>query len=174
MKNSLARINIILALLFLPLLGCKTPEEKAKAKQATFLRLFLETNRDGTPHNYDIQVYRKSPITMTVERDAVLDEDFMQSADLVDVDALGGFAIKIVFTPEGARRLDTLTISNKGKHLAVQARWTETRWLAAPLITKRISNGVFIFTPDATREEAERIVGGLKNVIKKLQAPYVF
>ena len=56
----------------------------------------------------------------------------------------------------------------------MQARWTETRWLAAPLITKRISDGVFIFTPDASKEETERIVNGLKNVIKQLQKPYVF
>jgi len=174
MKISLARINIILALVLIPLLGCKTTEEKTKAKEATFLRLFLETNRDGTGHNFDIQVYRASPITLTVERDAVLDEGFMQAADLVDVDALGGVGIKITFTDDGARRLDNLTTANKGRHLAVQASWTESRWLAAPLITRRISNGVLVFTPDASREEVERIVNGLKNVIKKLQAPYVF
>jgi hypothetical protein len=58
--------------------------------------------------------------------------------------------------------------------LVVNCRWTENRFLGAPLITKRITDGVFVFTPDATREEAERIVAGLNNVIAKLKKPYTF
>jgi hypothetical protein len=42
-------------------------------------------------------------------------------------------------------------------------RWSG--WLAAVLIRDRISNGLFRFTPDASREEGLRIVRGLKNVI---------
>jgi hypothetical protein len=38
-------------------------------------------------------------------------------------------------------------------------------WLSAVLIRDRISNGVFRFMPDASHEEAARIVRGLKNVI---------
>ena len=45
---------------------------------------------------------------------------------------------------------------------------TEARWLAAPRISQRIKDGVLVFTPDATREEAERIVRGLNNVAIKL------
>ena len=37
------------------------------------------------------------------------------------------------------------------------------------MITKVISNGRFVFAPDATREEAERIVRGLNNMAKKLK-----
>jgi hypothetical protein len=44
-------------------------------------------------------------------------------------------------------------------------RWSG--WLAAVLIRDRISNGLFRFTPDATREEGLRIVRGLRNVIGK-------
>jgi hypothetical protein len=174
MKNSLARINIILVFLLVPLLGCKTTEEKTKSKLAAFLRVYLETNPDGTPHNFNVLVYRRAPIVFTVERDPVLDEDFMQSAELVDVDELGGFAIKITFTDEGKARLERLTIANKGKHFVIQAIWTESRWLAAPRITREISDGVLVFTPDADRDETQRIVNGLNNVIKKLQKPYVF
>ena len=119
-------------------------------------------------------VYRAQPVYICVERNAALDEGFMKKAEVVDVDEHGGFAIKITFTPDGTRQLDYLTTANKGKRLAVQARWKEDRWLAAPIITKRIADGVFIFTPDATREEADRIVHGLENVIKKLSKPYVF
>jgi hypothetical protein len=45
----------------------------------------------------------------------------------------------------------------------------DPRWLAAPQITKHLSAGVFTFTPDATREEAERIVTGLNNVAEKVK-----
>jgi hypothetical protein len=41
----------------------------------------------------------------------------------------------------------------------------QSAWLAAVLIRDRISNGVFRFTPDATKEETLRIARGLKNVI---------
>jgi hypothetical protein len=45
----------------------------------------------------------------------------------------------------------------------------ESRWLAAPVIPRRISNGVLTFTPDASREEADLIAIGLNNVAKKVQ-----
>jgi hypothetical protein len=38
-------------------------------------------------------------------------------------------------------------------------------WLSAVLVRDRIGNGVFRFIPDASHEEAARIVRGLKNVI---------
>lgn len=172
MKLPLSRFNIILALLlFLPI-GCKTSEEKKKAKEATFLRLHVESNVDGTAHNTRVPIFRANPMLLGIERNAVLDEGFMDKVELVPVDQFGNQAIKITFNEDGKRRLDNVTSLYKGRRLAVQARWTEDRWLAAPLITKRITDGVFIFTPDASREECERIVSGLKNVIADLKKPY--
>jgi hypothetical protein len=43
----------------------------------------------------------------------------------------------------------------------------QSAWLTAVLIRDRNSSGVFRFIPDASREEAARIVRGLKNVIKE-------
>jgi hypothetical protein len=174
MKVPLARFNIILAALLMATIGCKTTEEKKKAKEATSLRFHLETNPDGTRHNAPVPVYRANPITVNIERNAALDEAFMQKAEVVTVDDFGSHAIKITFDPTGTQRLDHLTTMYKGRRLVVSARWTESRFLAAPLITRRITNGVFIFTPDATREESERIVAGLQNVIAKLKKPYTF
>ena len=113
-------------------------------------------------------------MTIYVQRDAALDEGFMQSAELVSADEYGGYAIKVTFDATGTQRLDLLTSTYKGRRLLVHCRWTEDRFLAAPLITKRISNGVFVFTPDATREEAERIVTGLNNVITSVKRPFTF
>jgi hypothetical protein len=41
----------------------------------------------------------------------------------------------------------------------------QSGWLAAVLIRDRISNGLFRFTPDASRAEGDRIVRGLRNVM---------
>jgi hypothetical protein len=40
--------------------------------------------------------------------------------------------------------------------------------LAAPQINNHITDGRFVFTPDSTREEAERVALGLNHVAKKL------
>jgi hypothetical protein len=45
----------------------------------------------------------------------------------------------------------------------------ESRWLAAPIVRKRIGDGKLIFTPDATREECDTIVTGLNAVAKKVK-----
>jgi hypothetical protein len=172
MKLPLSRFNIILAMLLLLPLGCKSSEERKRAKEATFMRFHIESNVDGTQHNARVPVYRSSPMMVGVERNAALDEEFMDNVELVAADEFGNQAIKVTFNDAGKRRLDYVTSSYKGLRLVVQARWTETRWLAAPLMTKRISDGVFIFTPDASPEECERIVAGLKNVIAKLKKPY--
>jgi hypothetical protein len=43
------------------------------------------------------------------------------------------------------------------------------RWLGAPFIGSSITRGVLIFTPNATRAEAEQVVEGLNNVAKKFK-----
>ena len=172
MKVPLTRFNIILAVVLLVALGCKTSEEKKRAKEAAFLRFHIERNVDGTQHNAPVPVYRANPMLVGVERNAALDEDFMDKVELVAADEFGNLAIKVTFNAAGTRRLDYITSSYKGKRLAVHAKWTESRWLAAPLITRRITDGVFIFTPDASREECERIVRGLNNVIAKQKNTY--
>ena len=37
----------------------------------------------------------------------------------------------------------------------------EARWLALPLIRQRIGTGVLAFSPDTTRDVAQRLVQGL-------------
>jgi preprotein translocase subunit SecD len=175
MKSSSRSFNLIFALfLLLAVAGCQSGEKFDKEKQPAVLRFHLETNPDGTHHNSPVEVYRAHPFVVNVERDPALDEGFIKDVQVVDVDDHGGFGIKVIFDESGRRRLQDVTVANKGKHLAIMAEWTETRWLAAPLITKNISNGIFIFTPDATREESEAIVRGVKHAIKEFQEPYVF
>ncbi len=188
MNSPARRFNIILVLLFFVCAGCETTEksdksskpekkeekDKEKSKQAAIIRFHAESNPDATGRTIEVSVFRSQPMLITIQRDAVLDEGYLRKAEIVDVDELGGYAIKLTFNDQGARRLEALTIEHRGQHVAINGTWTESRWLAAPLLSKRISNGEFVFTPDATREESERIVNGLQNVIKKLTEKYTF
>ncbi len=181
--NSLAgRINMILAAVACAcLLGCNTPKtsppnqkEAEPPKQATLMQFHIEANPDPTGRTMVAPIFRARPFNLTVQREPVLDEGFMEKVELVDTDEVGGYAIKVTFDKLGARRLDALSVEHRSQRLAVHAEWTETRWLGAPILNKRITNGEFIFTPDATREETDRLVRGLSNVVSHLKKPFVF
>jgi hypothetical protein len=89
------------------------------------------------------------------------------------IDTPGGFAVEIQFDQTSGLMLEQYSAANPGLHFVIFGQWGEkvsdSRWLAAPLITRRIANGQLSFTPDLTRVEAERFVLGLNNVAKKLK-----
>src|SRR4051812_11866723 len=146
--------------------GCKSLGRK---KEASTLRLHLEVTPDGTDRNEPVPIYRANPIFVNVEKQAFLNEGTITKASVVDV--MGGFAIFVQYDRKGTWLLEQYTTANKGRRIAVMSQFGEVRWLAAPVITKRISDGAFVFTPDATRQEADRIVRGLNNVAKEMQSP---
>lgn len=133
------------------------------------IRLHLEVNQDGTGGNGPVEVTR-AKFRVNVDKEPFLVEGDVGKAAVIET--VGGFAIQICFNAEALFKLDMMTSSLKGKHIAILCQYPKgkttpksfSRWVAAPLITKRIANGVFIFTPDCTREEADRIVLGLNNV----------
>ena len=114
-------------------------------------------------------IYRASPIYVNVQKMEFLDGGYVEHARVVD--DLGSFAIEIKFNSWGAVTLDGITTDNRGcKRIAVMCTFgSGPRWLGAPIIKQRISDGMFTFTPDATREEADRIVKGLNDVAKALK-----
>ena len=69
-------------------------------------------------------------------------------------------------------RLEQFTAQYPGRRFAIAAQFgekeLEMRWLAAPILNRRITDGILAFTPDASREEAELIVRGLNNTAIKL------
>jgi preprotein translocase subunit SecD len=168
MKSCRLNINgffcAVALLLGLALSGCKTTEEKKAAKEKTLISLHLETNPDGTPRNSPVPIYRARPQMINVTLQPFLGNDNISSASVVDLE--GGFGIKLQFDSHGTKVLEMYTGRYRGKRIAVNCAFPELRWLAAPRITQTISNGSFIFTPDATREECERIVRGINNVSK--------
>jgi hypothetical protein len=165
MKIRLAPFNIyLLALITVLAISCKTPEEKKLGKEASTFRVYLAS---GAGPSGGVPVYRQSPIRLNVEREPFLTEIDLDSASVIDVP--GGFAFNAQFNGHGALVLEGVTVAHKGQYIAIHSSFGENRWLAAPLITRRISNGDLVFTPDATREEANRIANGLTNVIKKVK-----
>ncbi len=168
MKIRLVPFNIYLLLVLVTVFaGCKTSEEREKAKEASTLYLFLDNKSAGLGHAGGVPVYRESPVYYHVEREPFLTEADLDNAEVVE--ARGGFAIRAQFNAHAAMVLESTTVAHMGQHIVIKSDFGESRWLAAPLISRRIPNGELTFTPDATRDEADRIVQGLNNVIKKLK-----
>ncbi len=113
---------------------------------------------------------RSAPVSVSVGHDPVLTEANIISAEVTETP--GGFAIEVHFDETGALMLEQYSSANPGRHFVIFGQWGDKlvngRWLAAPLITRRISNGVLAFTPDISREEADQLVQGLNNVSAKI------
>lgn len=165
MASRLVRFNsyLILGVALVCGGGCKT----LKKKDATTLRLHQEVAADSSGHSSPVPVYRENPIFVNVEKEPFLTEGFIAKASVID--ALGSFQIMIQFDRRGTWLLEQYTTAHRGKRIAIFSQFGSARWLGAPLTNRRISDGVLVFTPDATREEAERIVLGLNNVAKEVQ-----
>lgn len=153
--------------------GCQTAEGKKK-KQLSTLRVHLEVNRDAsTNRNELIDVPRDNPIHLNVQKAPFISEANIRQAMVTNV--LGGFELRLQFDRQGSWLLEQVTAGNPAKRLAIFSQWTvppdykvnQGRWLAAPQIRRRITDGVLLFTPDASREEAEQIALGLNNLAKK-------
>jgi hypothetical protein len=161
-----ARFNCYL-LVALSLVGCSSTPSKSEKKREALLRLHLEVHPDGLEASAPVSVGRANPFPVNVEKHGFLNEYHIQKATLVEL--MGGFSIAVQFDREGAYILEQYTSSYPGRRIAVSAEFGEIRWLAAPRITKRIANGEFVFTPDCTRAEAEKIIDGLNLFAKRVQ-----
>lgn len=165
------RFNLYLlaAVALLLVCGCSTFHKKKKDEPLGIVRVHVESESNAVGPNKTINVPRSQPVEITILTDPVLTEEDVVSARLLD--APGGYAIQIRFEESAAWRLEQYTAINPGKHLAIFAQWSEKpedgRWLAAPLISRRIGGGVLTFTADATHEEAEKWVAGLNLMAKK-------
>ena len=147
--------------------GCQTDKQGEKTGA---LRVHIETGPGPEVTSQTISVLRSNPMAVTIASDPVLTEANLIAAKIVE--ARGGFAIELQFDEISASALEQLTASNPGRHLVIFGQWGDKlangRWLAAPLITHRIGNGVLTFTPDASRGEAGELVLGINNVAGKI------
>ena len=164
MNTRLMRFNLFLLIALLT--GCTST--KAKMEKST-LRLHFEVNEAGSDRSSSVPIFRASPTYVNVEKEFVCDERNITTAMVIDQP--GTFAIQVNFDRQGTRLLEQATVTHKGRRLAIFSHFGDgrdnARWLAAPIMNRIITNGKIVFTPDATREEAERIVRGLNNGVKK-------
>jgi preprotein translocase subunit SecD len=165
MKIRLLRFNAFLAAVALAVAlgaGCKSPN---KREDLSSLQLHIEVNADGTDRNGPVTIGRSVPFQVNVDKYPFVSERHLKEASVVEVN--GGFAIRLQFGQQGTRLLEQFSSAQQGRRVAILAQWEgQGRWLGAPRIERRIANGLLEFTPDATREESDRLVDGLNEAIK--------
>jgi hypothetical protein len=167
MKIRALAFNTILLLALLAS-GCQSTEARRQSKEVTVLRLHLSSNLDGTRHTTTIHMPREDPMPLSIQANPFLDQAEILRAAVVD-GPYGGYSIQLHFTTRGTFLLDTYSTANKDRKIAVYSQFDdEVRWLGAPVIHDRIRDGLLMFTPDASRDESERIVRGLNNVATRL------
>ncbi|HTB84281.1 MAG TPA: hypothetical protein VK742_11555 [Candidatus Sulfotelmatobacter sp.] len=167
------RFNLYLILLLAVVIcGCGTFQKKKPIKTSA-IRVHVEAPVGVPGQTRTVRVLRSNPLIVTVDVNPILTEQNLLAAGLVETP--GGYAVKLQFDETGGWMLEQATASNPGKHLVVFGQWgektTEGRFLAIPLITGRNSSGVLSFTPDCSREEAQRFVEGLNEVSKLMHQP---
>lgn len=162
MMRNFARFNIylaaVLALALVTVTGCQTGKKKDKDKAV--IQLHQEAYTSGASDTERVAIYRENPIYVNVDK-----EPFIDSADITEakvLEDLGGFVIQLRFNWRGSQILNGVTTANRDKRIAVHCIFNkEARWLASPVIRKPLRDGIFTFTPDCTRAEADHIVKGL-------------
>ncbi len=168
MKVCAFRFNIYLMLVATLALVCSCQTNKPK-ENLSALRIHIETLPNNLGTSQAISLLRSDPIQVTVQTDPALTEANIIAARILETP--GGFAVEIKFDETGSWILEQYSASNVGRHFAIFGQWGEKlingRWLAAPIISHRIGDGLLAFTPDASRDEAEQLVLGLNHVAKK-------
>jgi hypothetical protein len=168
MKVLARRFNIYLALAVLVGLACSC--QIGRKTSTTALRVHIEVSPDpnGTSSE-NISVLRSNPVLVTIKREPILSEANIVRAKVID--AMGGFALEIKFDENGTWLLEQYSAANPGDHFVIFGQWgkkiSDGRWLANPIIGRRISNGTLVFTPDCSSEEADRFVLGLNEIAKE-------
>jgi hypothetical protein len=169
MKVYARRFNLYLALVMALACCCGCQTDKNKEKLAA-LRVHLQANPNESGATKTVSVLRSTPVSVTISQDPVLTEANILAARVIETP--GGFAIEVHFDESATLMLEQFSSANPGRHFVIFGQWGDKlvngRWLAAPLITRRISNGVLAFTPDITRDEADQLVLGLNNVAAKV------
>jgi hypothetical protein len=171
----------------------KPAKSKTSRKEWSTISLHAQVNPDGTTFTIPAAVYRASPVKFHVQSSPFLNEGNIAQAEIIQNqilqpvrDAAGNiigsevaedpssFSIRLTLDRQGGLLLENITTAYRSSRILVHSSWADPnepqgRWLAAVFVSSRITDGKFIFTPDATREEAERIVRGLNNIAAKLR-----
>lgn len=144
------RLLLVLSLLGLTACASKPP------KNAATLSMHLPAPASLPDYRRMPVVLRMPAISLYIDKFAVLTERDLETAAVTG--AGDGFAIRLVFGRHGTIELDRLSLNNRGELLVILINGVP---VAAPMLKQRIVDGYFEFTPDLTREQAEKVVEGL-------------
>jgi preprotein translocase subunit SecD len=180
MKGYSRRFNLFLALAVAAGLvaGCKSTMsdlglEKNQPMGALRVHIELSPNNAALASETaeNVSVLRSQPVKVTIDKDPVLTENNLIAAKVIATPDAP--AIEVRFDVNGTWILEQYSAANPGRHFVIYAQWgkdmKDGRWIAAPLITKRIDNGILSFTPDMSTNETDQLITGLNNVIKQFQ-----
>ena len=171
MKFASERFNTYLAVtVALVLVGCETSDldsTKHRGSELSSLRVHIETNPDNLGMSRRIDVGPEPHQSFSVAGPA-LGEMHLMVAQLWEGKE-GEYAIHLQFDRTGVQMLEMYSMSYRGKRLAVFSQFPNPRWIGTVRMDRRIADGTLLFRPDATREEALRIVTGLNKAVAKLK-----
>ena len=176
MQSRAARFNIYLVTLAACwLAGCETTGSTnagqtaaaRRKEEGTLFRVHLETTVNHPERTLLAPVYRDHALLVKVDKTPFLHEGLIAQAALVELPQ--GLAIRIQYDRQGTALLENMSTSYRGRRIAIVSEFGDKRWLAAPVLSHRITDGVLLFQPDASREEADRIVRGLNNLVRELR-----
>jgi preprotein translocase subunit SecD len=180
MKGYTRRFNLFLALFGAAglLAGCKSTLSDLgleKNEPQGSLRVHIELSPSNAALSSEtaenVTVLRAEPVKVTIDKDPVLTENNLVAAKVIATPDAP--AIEVRFDENGTWILEQYSAANPGRHFVIYAQWgkdmKDGRWIAAPLITKRINDGILSFTPDMSTNETDQLIAGLKNVIKQFQ-----
>lgn len=168
MKFGLGRINTYFVALALGLLGgCVSTGPGQGDTDLSTIRIHLETNADNFGMSRRIEV-GPEPLQAFSVTGPALGEIHLLAAQLWEGNA-GEYAIHLQFDRQGAQILEIYSMSYRGKRLAIFSQFPQPRWVGAVRMDRRIGDGTLIFRPDATRDEAQRLVAGLNKTVAKLK-----
>jgi hypothetical protein len=173
----------LIAALTLSWVGCVSPETRRRDK-VHYTELWLY---EGMPETFidtnKTLAVMVAGIPLLVKKTPFLTEEDLEEAEVID-SAGGGYAMRLRFNDHGRYQLDAFTGSHRGRHLIIFARYglrkkkdevpLKEAWLAAPLITRQVNDGILTFTPNARKEELYSILDGLRNAIEVNHQPWVF
>lgn len=164
-RPSRFNIYLLLAVALGVVAGCSSAASREK-KQIATLRVHMEAPHDPSSLTETVSLLRAAPVSIKIES-----QPFLTEGDLAVAKIIAGkdeFVLRLQLNQQGQRLLEQYSSANPQRRLAIRSQFRQgtnvfDRWLAAPLVLGRISDGVLVFSPDADRGESEALVRGLNN-----------
>jgi hypothetical protein len=159
---------LVLLTALVTLWGCQSVL-KSRRPEAT-LRLYLEVPSDRGGKSVPVPLMRANPYQINVTEAPFLDERYL--TNVVQIAAIGGPAIELWFGTTGTKLLEQFSMGNRGRQFGILCGWgvgttnVQSRWLAAPVFTRTITDGRIRFSPDASVEEVQYIMECLTNTLR--------